>query len=298
MFAEEDDFINLPPAPETWLVKLCNRPRLAAGIIGMCVLSSTVYASLGYWFLNNPSVSNAAEPVNMMNIQEDNTNGNTTEKGRFNNLDKLQSPTHIIVPRETEGQTLLAQATGGVKSALDDDIASIRNSIAEPIGRANPFAPLLGPNGEIQDSSLESKKKKDVVEDLQFIGFIGDINSRDKVAMIKVNDPTAGGGKTLIKKTGDSFMVEGERVVLRGISKNFLKLGVSGENRMLSISPYTELADTSANNASATSAGGATNGASPTTPSASVAPGKLGNLGALSKNAGNPTSPELQEPNQ
>jgi hypothetical protein len=298
---DEYEFLDLPPIPESWLVKLFTRPKLAAGIIGICVLTSSVYAGLGLWWLNNGSpISQAAEPVNMLNIDES-EQIHRDNKSLFKNIDSIQQH-NIIVPNESDShkapqRDLLAMAPAPSKTF---DLQDIKRSISEPTGRPDPFEPLLGLNGEKQGPP-EEVQKRDILEDLQFTGFIGDINSKNKVAIIKVNDAVSGATKTLIKKAGQTFMVEGEKVVLKAISKGSLLLSVSGETRVLSLNPYVESVASSSNSTSQSAAGG---GNAAPSASGTVAPassgsamgGSLGNIRALSGNR-NPANPQLEEPN-
>jgi|GEM_PF-4889514 len=298
---DEYEFLDLSPIPESWLVKLFTRPKLAAGIIGICVLTSSVYAGLGLWWLNNGSpISQAAEPVNMLNIDES-EQIHRDNKSLFKNIDSIQQH-NIIVPNESDShkapqRDLLAMAPAPSKTF---DLQDIKRSISEPTGRPDPFEPLLGLNGEKQGPP-EEMQKRDILEDLQFTGFIGDINSKNKVAIIKVNDAVSGATKTLIKKTGQTFMVEGEKVVLKAISKGSLLLSVSGETRVLSLNPYVESVASSSNSTSQSAAGG---GNAAPSASGTVAPassgsamgGSLGNIRALSGNR-NPANPQLEEPN-
>lgn len=305
---DDYEFLDLPPIPESWLVKLFSRPKLAAGIIGMCVLTSSVYAGLGLWWLSNSSpVSNAAEPVNLLNVNES-EQIHQDNKSLFRHIDSIQHQNNIIVPNESEGQSgkkpqrdLLALAPAATQSF---DLQDIKRTISEPTGRPDPFEPLVGANGERQ-SGPEEVKKKDVLEDLQFTGFIGDINSKSKVAIIRVTDPTSGTAKTLIKKAGQSFTVEGEKVVLKGISKGSLLLSVSGETRVLSLNPYTETVASSSGNTAAqgaagtsgsTAASGGTTNTATGASSGSAMGSSFGNIRALSGNR-NPASPQLEEPN-
>jgi hypothetical protein len=292
LFSEELDFMDLPPHPETWLVKMFNRPKLAASIIGMCILTCSVYAGIGYWWLSSNLASDAAEPVNMLGLEE-------AAPSKLQNIKGLQTQNKIVLPKETESTTditMLAQAKEKTNNTEKLELADIKNSLTEPTGRPNPFDPLLGVNGEMKNNNLDPTKKKDVLADLQFIGYIGDIHSKDKVAMIKLSDPTLGVTKTLIKKAGTSFTVEGERVVLKSISKNFIHLSVAGEKRSLALSPYIELSsNTSTNNANSTTTG-SSSAASAVRNGSGETSERLGNLNALSSGNGNTPNPELQEP--
>lgn len=287
MLHEEALIENLPEMQSGWVSRTLSRPKIVTGIIGICLLASTVYAGLGYWWLNATSLSHAAEPNS--GIESSATPRNN--ESMFKNIETLQNETNIIIPNEQAdmAETLLAQA-GPAKSFT---MAELKSDLTGPTGRPDPFSPLIQ-EGTSAFSPLEDpKKKKDVLMDVQYTGFVGDVNSKDKVAIIRVSDP-ASGAKTLIKKAGDSFYVDGERIVLNAIAKNNLSLRVSGASRSLSLNPYQEITTASA----ATGGGSVGTTPAPSTPSTgggTYTPGSPTSGSSGSRNS-NPTTPTLQEP--
>lgn len=270
---------------EGWLTRTLSKPKVVTGIIGLCLLASTVYAGIGYWWLNATSISHAAEPNRATEeiLQPRGT------QSLLNNIEALQNDPHIIIPNEHEeiNETLLAQA-GPAKTFT---MAELKTDLSGAAGRPDPFSPLIqdGPAGF---SPLpDPNKKKDVLLDVQYTGFIGDMNSKDKVAIIRVMDP-AGGTKTLIKKAGDSFYVDGERIMLNAISKNSLSLRVSGASRSLGLNPYQEIStattgsggNTTLANPAPGTGGTASTGNTPSAPPREVS------------SSSNPGVPRLQEP--
>lgn len=284
MLHEEALIENLPETQSGWVSRTLSRPKIVTGIIGICLLASTVYAGLGYWWLNATSLSHAAEPNS--GIESSATPRNNDSM--FKNIETLQNETNIIIPNEQAdmGETLLAQA-GPAKTFT---MAELKSDLTGPTGRPDPFSPLIQEGNSAFSPLEDPKKKKDVLLDVQYTGFVGDVNSKDKVAIIRVNDP-ASGAKTLIKKAGDSFYVDGERIVLNAIAKNNLSLRVSGASRNLSLNPYQEITTASA----ATGGGSVGTTPAPSTPSASggtTAPAAP----TSGSRSSNPTTPILQEP--
>jgi hypothetical protein len=262
---------------ESVWVKLFERPRLLLGMLGLGIVSCSVYIALGYWWFGGSPISQAAEPVNMLDVQEDvNRTGQEDPTSVFNNIRSVQQETHETKskgpeapssksevaksgpksepkfgPKSGHRNILLAQATPAAGSLAGEPAGASGATEplkSEPVGRLDPFDPLVTGGGDVQNAKPEETKKKDVLMDLQYTGFIGDINSRDKVAIIRVNDSITGATKTQIKKVGESFPVSGENVVLRSISKKSLLLSVQGETRQLDIQPYQALKPTTQNN--------------------------------------------------
>jgi hypothetical protein len=152
----------------------------------------------------------------------------------LHNLNRLQSEIGtgglVMGPRST-----LAQ--GGSTGHFTD--ASIKRELHDPIGRSNPFDPLI--HTDVPGVVSEEVEKRDVFLDLQYTGFIGDAYSKEKLAIIRLNEPT-GVSKTLLKKIGDSFLVEGERATIHAISREGVRVVLSGQKRWLALQPYTETA--------------------------------------------------------
>jgi hypothetical protein len=310
----EEGFPDLSPGNEPWLVRFFNRPKLAIGIIGLCVLASSVYAGMAYWWLISGNASIAAEPIHMMQIHEGPKAKPSMHPG-LNHLNTLQAQPPVTVPEEktpqkpeTEPATLLAQANmPSLTTPSSGTEIAAKDKEPELTGRFDPFEPLVriaDPNQETPEDNT-SAPPKDVLEDVQYTGFVGNANAKNKLAILKITDPSTGSTQTLIKKAGTSFYVGGEKVILKSISKKSLQLSVSGQNRQLDISPYqtansTTSASSGTNNTPAagpgiippSSAGGGpgfgNTGGAP--------PGNLSNLGALSNNGSRPENPQLMEP--
>lgn len=281
---------DLPQIPDQWLPKTLSRPKIVAGVIGVCLLASTIYAGLGYWWLTATELSQAAEP-----------NGGLKSQSIFKSdhgLENIQTiQNNIIVPDESLNteEKLLAQA-GPMKTFT---MKELKSDMTIPTGRPDPFSPLIQESSAFGGlSSLNDPKKeekRDVLNDLQYTGFIGDVNSKETVAIIRVSDPS-GEQKTLIKKVGESFYVEGERVFLKGIAKNKLTLRIGSANRGLSLNPYQVItsAGTSENSTAAPSGAPGSSGAAPTASGGGSASTTSGTGGSAPNNP--PGNPMLQEP--
>jgi hypothetical protein len=317
---EDEPFQALPPPPESLLVKLLDNPKPVMLVIGFCLLSSAMYAGLGGWWLASRHTAQAAEPVAMMAVQdaqdgEATENGTTSAKqdglGHIHALQGQQPQSAIIVPKESGPEadpangdlpgTLLAQATSSRAPAAPENHPA-KLAAPELTGRPDPFAPLVQVNGAISGATATTTEpqKKDVLQEMQYTGFIGNINAKNKLAVIKIFDPSGGGAaKTLIKKAGDAFTVDGERVVLRGIAKQSLQLSVAGQARVLRLVPYQETVASASTGSAGSSA--APGGATPPAGQAGAAAGAsasapLGNLNALSNGSGSEApSPNLRE---
>lgn len=287
----EDSDENLLPISGQWLPKALSRPKIVASVIGLCLLASTIYAGLGYWWLTATEISQAAEP-----------NGGLKSQSLFKNDHGLENikaiQNNIIVPDESLNteETLLAQA-GPMKTFT---MKELKSDMTTPTGRPDPFSPLIQESDPLGGlSSLngpQKEEKRDILNDLQYTGFIGDVNSKDIVAIIRVSDP-AGEQKTLIKKVGESFYVEGERVFLKSIAKNNLTLRIEGVNRSLSLNPYQVITsaptETTGNSAAASSTAPGGSGATPATSGGGTSPSTRSPSSGIVDKA--PTNPVLQE---
>jgi hypothetical protein len=313
LFAEIDDdlFEDLPPHPESLLVKLLSRPKQVALVVGFCVLASGLYAGLGWWWLLTRPAVPAAEPVSMLSLQE--ADAAPSKTSAFNHIQEIQAHPDAGTPQDMDFQTdpnrdaelpgtLLAQADTSTQAPAGSSSQSSKPSAPpELTGRPDPFAPLIQMNPALSSmpTNATAPQKKDVLEDLQYTGFIGNINAKNRLAVIKVS--SGGATQTLIKKIGDAFTVDGERIVLKGIAKQTVQLSVAGQTRVLSLAPYQEtLISTSSGSAASSSSPasgtGTTNaqaGATATNGAASAASGKPDSgAGAASSSPG---APQLQE---
>lgn len=266
----------------SWRARLFHQPAWFVSLsIGLCLVAAAAYAGLGYWLLISGSPSQAAETVNMIPWKADSS--------KLENLQKLQSESQggLIVPKEnmeTEAISLLAMA----KSPLDQAVvpAGLPEIQKEQVGRPDPFAPLIQEGiGDEMVSPLA--QPKDILDDVMYTGFVGDVNAKDKVALIQVSN--GGVPQTLVKKAGETISVDGEKLILKSISKDAVVLSVRGKTRRLALTPFVDSAPAS-NGASQMSAPIAVPSAS-----SSGTAGTLPNLTERSEKP-NPTSTMLMEP--
>jgi hypothetical protein len=292
------------PVKPAWMTRVGNRKRALIGVAcAFSVAASAIYAALGLWLYvsidDHPAQQ--AEPIALLSVQ-DSENVRTDTRRVLENIQQVQQDQASMNQSRKTEQSLLAQAapqTGLPGEPAGDEkfsLAGLKELGSDVAGRPDPFEPLVQPASAIGAPIADPGQARDVLDSLNFTGFIGDTNSRDKVAIIKVLDPTAGTSRTLIKRAGDSFMVDGERVVLKSISKNSLRLGVKGQTRQLSLSAYQELSGSST----------ATAGTTGSAPSASGQPvsggatgAGLGNIARVASEGAagrNPENVQLQEP--
>lgn len=296
-----------------WMSRIGNRKRALIGVAcAFSVAASAIYAALGFWLYvsidDHPAQQ--AEPIALLSVQ-DSENMHTDTRRVLENIKHVQQDqaamnqsriTAQSLLTQTADRKLLAQAapqtglSGEPKGDENFSLAGLKDLGSDVTGRPDPFEPLVQPASAIGEPIADPSQARDVLDSLKFTGFIGDINSRDKVAIIKVLDPTAGTSRTLIKRAGDSFTVDGERVVLKSISKNSLRLGVKGQARQLSLSAYQELTGSSSVTSGST--------APATSPSGQPVSGGtggtgLGNIARVASEGAAGRSPEnvqLQEP--
>jgi hypothetical protein len=274
-----------------WTSKLLNSPRMVAALIVLCLLGSTIYAGLGYWWLTSISLSHAAEPEpgkpSVRSGNHDLLNIKTLQE----QLPK-QQPAGTFNPDER----LIAQAT----PAEGFSRVESADSIPGLSGRPDPFSPLIQ---ETNGVFIAPAENQDALTGVQYTGFIGGANSKSKIAIIKVADVNpAIPPKTLFKKAGESFYVNGERIYLRAIGKTGLSLQLNGENRTLSLNPYkvvvnntnTNAAGAAGSNAGSTGVAGNALGGSALGVNSSVS--NLGGAGS-SASAANPYALETANTN-
>lgn len=231
---------------------LIGHPRFAAGVIAASLLVSVGLVLSGYcWFMLHGN-SQTAEAVSMLGLTDahDPLKESVQPVTGFTNLQKLQrqtgqerkNPPTAPEPAESLRNAfalpLLAQAMPSSEKRM---LEEIKQDLKEPSGRPDPFSPLVRASDPnlLPGAAEEANEKRDILLDLQYTGFIGDVRSKDKVAIIKVNDPNSG-QKTVIHKVGDSVWVEGERVLLKGISKEGLQVSLGGKTRWIELHPYDE----------------------------------------------------------
>ncbi len=225
-------------------VKLFEKPRLLLGILGLGLVSCSVYIALGYWWLGSAPPSQAAEPVNLLNLETKTPLENQDSTSRFNNIHNIQqnpatggsssSPPLKPVMEKTD-QDLLAQTLPSSQPNLQLDSSAKE---AGALGRPDPFSPLVIDTKTPGGGTISDDTKKDLLADVMYTGFIGDSNSKNKVALIRVFDTISGMAKTQIKKVGESININGQDAVVKSISKTSVKLNAAGELRELTIQPY------------------------------------------------------------
>ncbi len=301
------------------LVRFLNRPRLVVSVtIAVCLLCSVVYAGLGYWLLTSArhpaqkpaefqamsQVSAGDDAVSMLGLAEssDIEREISEDHTTLENIQILQKQTGgIQVPQEDKSEEpMLAQAIAESDLGIDSmitgrsNVPGLKAIEQEPVGRVDPFSPLVQSSG-LPTLGTVAGDEKDVLQNLQFTGYIGDINSKDKVALIRVTD-AAFGQKTLIKKVGESFTVEGEKVILKEISKNALQLRISGVSRRLELAPYIDAQSSMSSSTSSSSAGsGVGTNVTAAQAGAAVGAGAV-NAAASSRSSENVVNPSLMEP--
>lgn len=278
--------------------KFLKRPWLAGSIAAcFCIAASATYMGLGYWFLSsiNPE-SVASESFAMLDVHEAGQIHNDTQHLLRNIQELERHGTAAQASGEESRPELVASALPAV---ADEKPASVKtegfnllalgSELPELVGRADPFSPLVQPNGAV---AVEARQGEvDILQDVRYTGFIGDVNSKDKVAIIRVADDQA-----LIKKVGESFTVEGNRVIVKSIGKNAIQLKVSGQTRSLPLQAYAETLSASSASASGTGYSNASAGTG-TSSSGGTAEGTTGApSGSTAKTGSSPASPSLQEP--
>lgn len=243
LFNEEIANESLSSVRMHWGGRALSHPKLVAGIIGFCLLISSMYAGLGYWWITGSGFSHAAEPDSTMASPYGDNNKVKPSPHFLENIEALQNENNLIIPKESveREEKLIAQAKPQKTFTMNE----LRHPVTEPTGRPDPFSPLIQEMGSGLNTLNDPKDKKDILADVEYTGFIGDVNSKDIVAVIKIPDPAAGGFKSLIKKTGESFYVDGERIYLKAIAKSALILRAEGVNRNLAINPYSETSSVS-----------------------------------------------------
>lgn len=251
LFNEEVANESLNSVRMHWVAKAMKQPKLVMGLIGFCLLTASIYGGLGYWWLTGAGFSHAAEPDSTVTNFYVEKNKVKPRLHFLENIEALQNENNLIIPKESvqREDKLIAQATPQKTFTMNE----LRNPVTEPTGRPDPFSPLIQETGSGLNTLNVPKQQKDILTDVEYTGFIGDVNSKDIVAVIKIPDPAAGGFKSLIKKTGESFYVGGERIYLKAVAKSGLVLRAEGVNRHLTLTPYSEASSVSKEDAAVSS---------------------------------------------
>lgn len=287
------------------------RNRVAVTIVmGLCILASAAYAGLaGYWWLSAGS-SQAAEPVNMLNV--DDTRGDT--RAVLKNIETLQQQGNMIQvepeenPEATQAKAdLLAQGTVGSLTSDDEKLAlaAVKDSAKELVGRADPFQPLVRNSSDTFGLPLQDTQTHDVLTDVRFTGFIGDAKSADRVGILKISDPTQLDAqkvpitKTVLVKAGSSITVEGQTLLVKSVQKDCVNIKSGGKVQMVFLEPYKEPQPANAQGAQAGSSftsSGSSGSAAPASVSGPVsAVGGISIGGASASAVSNVTSSALSE---
>jgi hypothetical protein len=138
-------------------------------------------------------------------------------------------------------------------------VESIKRELNDPMGRPDPFSPLvkeIDPTVQAVDKTPEVQR--DVLQDVSYTGFIGDKSSAGKVAILHITDPNGNVESTVIKKVGESFLVEGQSAILRSIDSSGVRVHMAGNTRFLSLQSFQAVPQTAgaAGSANPTSFGG------------------------------------------
>jgi hypothetical protein len=225
---------------DSWRKRLLKQPTWFVSLsIGLCIAVSAAYAGLGYWLLMSGTPSQAAETSIFLNRQEKDLKDSTTSG--LENLQKLQEQSRggIVVPKENSSETEALNLLAMAKSPLENLTSSLPGLKKESVGRPDPFAPLLQ---EGVDNIPLMLQPKDILDDVMFTGFVDDVNAKDKVAIIQVS--SGGLPQTLVKKIGESIVIDGEKLILKNITKDAVTLSVKGKSRRLALTPYVDTAPT------------------------------------------------------
>ena len=142
----------------------------------------------------------------------------------------------LVLDKDTE---TVAQTISKLKAAIDPEEESLMlQSISDlgETGKLDPFAPLVAGPGE---ASFDPTKPKDILDNVLFTGFINDTNAKEKVAVIRIGDSIAG-SITVVKKIGETFYLEDQKVMIKDIKAKTLYLSIAGARRTLSLTPYVD----------------------------------------------------------
>lgn len=132
---------------------------------------------------------------------------------------------------------------------------SIKRELNDPLGRPDPFSPLvkeIDPTVQAVDKTPEIQR--DVLQDVSYTGFIGDKSSANKVAILHITNPGTNVESTVIKKVGESFLVEGQSAILRSIDSSGIRVHLAGNTRFLSLQSFQAVPQATGSAGSATSA--------------------------------------------
>lgn len=150
----------------------------------------------------------------------------TPKVSHLANLHKLQS----TMPSSHPSPTLVSSAPMSEEK--------IKREMNDPLGRPDPFSPLVkefDPSTVVETKAVEAPR--DVLLDVSYTGFIGDKDSANKVAILHIADP-GNTETTVIKKVGESFLVEGQSVTLRSIDSSGIRVNLAGNTRFLNLQSF------------------------------------------------------------
>jgi hypothetical protein len=163
-------------------------------------------------------------------------------------LGVTEQSNYTIYPQQTSKAVSMAQISDApeklsTKDFINEVPAKEKVTIApiENTGRPDPMAPLVqekDPNAEIDALTGLSKKPKDVLEGVEFVGFVGGKKAQDNVAIFNI---TAGGvTQNAVRKINETFEANGHIVRLKKATQYDVVLNVDGQNRTKYLSDFID----------------------------------------------------------
>ncbi|MDX2084965.1 MAG: hypothetical protein SFZ03_06215 [Candidatus Melainabacteria bacterium] len=155
---------------------------------------------------------------------------------------KGQSIREAVGEQPADGFATLAQDTSTSNTPMTtdktDSAAVLAVTAEKPPAdygfRDDPLRPELH---SYNDPMVE--RERDVLDSVRFTGQIHGDRTTPRVAILQVEDPAVG-STTQVKKVGESFYVEGKKIVITGIYGQTLHLKVEGSPRTLPLEPLME----------------------------------------------------------
>lgn len=287
------DYPALHPVRES--SRISKRQALKLGVIaisGIVILSLVSLLGLRYVFhANAPSQQDVYQNIA---LNTDLENPETTAEAQEQNMLALadQSPTQQILSAEGQAQmpvdvSLKQEPVFGLLQ-LETPKPDNTQPTAKPElvmgGSGDPFAPILD---NYQAAGPDGEKERDVLDSVQFTGFIDDIQGKKKVAILKISDPA--GDYSLVKKTKDSFSIEGKKIIVQNVKNDMLYVTVDGTARTLMLNAFNVAASSNSGNSTSTGNAAATTlGAPSTTPANGSILGQApAGAGSVSNNSAN-----------
>lgn len=261
------------------LSRMSNAQIAVALTISLCMALSMIYAGFAYaWLWLGVEHPVGDEPIAMSGIVEE-TSAETA------GLSRGALPFSADAARSGKDPSAESKAEGKhydfTKKLLSADAPLLMLGMKESLGNIeDPFAPLIRPV-EAGMPALPPEEV-DILADVEYAGFIGDVKAKDKVAIIRTVEGT------MVKKTGESFSLSGEKVWVSEIAPQYIRLKVQGQKRTLPLAPYLDdAAQAPSGNSNATSVAAA--------PAGGGASGGIVNLPATPPSTGTSGQTDLQE---